>query len=56
MNVVRKSITPFDADKLFTSSTRASIGGSIAQSLAVDSEGMNQPALKAFELRSIFLL
>ena len=39
MNVVRNSVG-FDADRLFTSGSRQSLGGATAQSMAVDFEGM----------------
>jgi hypothetical protein len=42
MNVVRNSVG-FDADRLFTTGSRQSIGGAGAQLLPVDFEGMSTP-------------
>ena len=40
MNVVRNSLSAFDADKLFPGNSRLSVGGSTANALAVDFEGI----------------
>jgi len=49
MNVVRNSVG-FDADRLFTTGSRQSLGGAGAQSLSIDFEGMFTPESSIIKL------